>query len=55
VELLLYSLFVLILPQFFWLHDLIITAANLYTVSIGFDENIQSIYGETNEQEKVKD
>lgn len=38
----------------FKVYDLIITAANLYTVSIGFDENIQSIYGETNEHEKVK-
>jgi hypothetical protein len=38
----------------FKVYDFIITAANLYTVSIGFDENIQSIYGETNEHEKVK-
>jgi hypothetical protein len=39
----------------FKVYDLIITAANLYTVSVGFDENIQSIYGETNGHEKVKD
>jgi len=38
----------------FKVYDLIPIVANLYTVSLGFDENIQSIYVEANGHEKVK-
>jgi hypothetical protein len=39
----------------FKVYDLILTAVNLYTVSIGIEENIQSIYDKINEPKKVKD
>jgi hypothetical protein len=38
----------------FKVYNWILTAANLFTVSTGIEENIQSIYGKINEQKKCK-
>ncbi len=38
----------------FKVYDWILTAANLFTVSTGIEENIQSIYGKINEQKNAK-